>query len=274
MPTLILVHIGSRFPEYINDCISQLQTITDISVHVLISRSHIDKIKGKVKVFPLEDIKVGEQRKKFEETSTLDKAFRGGFWKYSTLRFFYIFDHMVSQGLRDVFHIENDNLIFVDFLKNIDQFREKSMWCIMDSKERCIPGFLFFRDLRIISNLLNTCIEEASKRKNDMFSLGKFRNDNMGQVGTLPIISSYIDPIDKMFYENVPKFQCLFDGAAVGQYIGGTDSGKKDTTGFINETCEFKCNKASIEWRDKKPYLNGMPLVNLHIHSKDLKRWI
>jgi len=148
------------------------------------------------------------------------------------------------------------------------------MWCVMDSKIRCIPSFLYFRDSHIISKLLDTCIKEASNRANDMVALGKFRNDNIDQVGNLPIITSYTDQISEMLYDNVSKFKCLFDGAAVGQYIGGTDSGKNDTVGFINETCEFKCNKVIIEWRDKNPYLNGMPLVNLHIHSKDLKRWM
>jgi len=274
MPTLVLVHIGTHFPEHINDCISQLQKITDISVHVLINKSHADKINGKVTIFPLEDIKVGEQRKKFEETSKLDSHFKNGFWKYTTMRFFYIYEHVVSHGLTDVFHIENDNLIFLDFLKNLEQFREKQMWCIMDCKTRCIPGFLYFKDSDIVSKLLDTCIQGASNRTNDMLTIGKFRNDNIDQVGNLPIITSYTDQLSQMLYDNVSKFKCLFDGAAVGQYIGGTDSGKNDTVGFINETCEFKCNKVIIEWRDKKPYLNGMPLVNLHIHSKDLKRWI
>jgi len=274
MPTLVLVHIGEHFPEYINDCISQLQKISEISVHVLISHSHIAKIKGNVKIFSLEEIQLGKQRKDFEARSKLDSAFRGGFWKFAMMRFFYIYDHMVSQELSDVFHIENDNLIFVDFLQMLEQFREKSMWCIMDSKTRCIPSFLYFKDTQIVSRLIDTCIQQSSNNINDMLALGKFRNDTIADVGNLPIIESYAEPIDPMFYQAAPKFKYLFDGAAVGQYIGGVDSGLRDTRGFINETCEFKCNKVTIEWRDEKPWLNGMPLVNLHIHSKDLRRWI
>jgi hypothetical protein len=276
MPTLILVHIGDHFPEYMNDCISQLQKISEIPVHVLISGAHSAKLKGNVSIFPLEDIQVGKQRKDFETRSTLNSSFRGGFWKFSMMRFFYIFDHMVSQALSDVFHIENDNLIFVDFLEALEQFREKSMWCVMDSKTRCIPSFLYFKDAQIVSRLLGTCINQASIQITDMFALGKFRNDTMDEVGNLPIISNYAEPIDPIFYQAAPDFKFLFDGAAVGQYIGGVDPRNNSgiTIGFINETCEFKCNKATIEWRDKKPWLNGMPLVNLHIHSKDLKRWM
>jgi hypothetical protein len=78
-----------------------------------------------------------------------------------------------------------------------------------------------------------------------------------------------------MFTRHAKEFNCLFDAAAVGQYIGGVDprniSG--NTIGIINETSVFKCNKAKVQWINNIPHLNNLPLVNLHIHSKDLKRW-
>jgi len=276
MPTLILVHIGAEFPEYINDCISQLQSVSDIAVHVLISNIHISKIKGNVTLVSLEDISPGPQRNMFEQKSRLDSRFRGGFWKFAMLRFFYLYDYMVSRNLENIFHIENDNLIYMDFVKNIEMFKTKSMWCVMDSPDRCIPSFLYFKNSSILSRLLQVCITQSSSGTNDMFALGKFRNTFKEEVGVLPTIGSYIEPINPMFYENAPRFQCLFDAAAVGQYIGGIDprNDSKNTIGFINEICEFKCNKAKVEWRNSKPYLNDMPLVNLHIHSKDLKRWL
>jgi len=276
MPALILVHIGNEFPVYINDCISQLQSVSDIEIHLLINNIHTTKIKDKITVVPLETIKAGAQRITFERTSRLDSRFRGGFWKYAMLRFFYIYDYIVSMNLENIFHIENDNLIYMDFLKNIEIFQTKSMWCVMDSPDRCIPSFLYFKNSSILSRLLQLCITQSSTGSNDMFALGKFRNTFKEEVGVLPTIGSYIDPINPMFYENAPRFQCLFDAAAVGQYIGGIDprNDSKNTIGFINDVSPFKCNKAKVEWRNSKPYLNDMPLVNLHIHSKDLKRWL
>ena len=47
MPTLVLIHIGESFPEYINDCIKQLQSVSDIPVHVLINDMHRHKLMGK-----------------------------------------------------------------------------------------------------------------------------------------------------------------------------------------------------------------------------------
>jgi hypothetical protein len=275
MPTLVLVHIGSHFPEYVNYCIRKAKSVSRIDIHLLISRVHFNKIEDSVSLFALEDIIPSSKRKQFEARSKLDSKGMDGFWKYATMRFFFLYEHILSNNLTDVFHIENDNLIYLDFLDKLEQFQEKQMWCVMDSTTRCIPSFLYFKDSNIIARLLDTCIAHSSRGSNDMFALGEFRNNN-SDVGVLPICGTYADPIDLMFYENASKFNCIFDAAAVGQYIGGVDprNGSANTIGFINETSPVKCNRARVEWIDKKPYLNGLPLVNLHIHSKDLKRWI
>lgn len=270
---LILVHIGDNFPEYINTCIAQLHCVSNVPIHVLISRKHADKIKGGI-VYSLESIKSTDKFTQFESVSRLDEKFRGGFWKYAMFRFFYIYNHMVEHSLTNVFHIEYDNLIYLDFTKYLSIFQTKPMWCVMDSPNRCIPSFLYWRDTEFLSKLLDTCIESSSKGENDMIALAKFRNNNP-DVGTLPIVKGYKEEVDEMYWRSADAFNCLFDGAAIGQYIGGVDprNNSGDTRGFINETTVIKCNKMKVEWRNKKPYLNDMPLVNLHIHSKDLLRW-
>jgi hypothetical protein len=275
MPQLILVHVGDSFPAYINTCISQVQSVSNIPIHVIISEQHVSKLKGGVHVFPLHLIPKSAKHREFEVRSRLDSAFRGGFWKYAMLRFFYIYDHMIAQSLTDVFHIEYDNLIYLDFTEMLPVFQTKPMWCVMDAPTRCIPSFLYFKNADILDRLLDTCISCAARDLNDMIALAEFRNRN-SDVGTLPIVKDYVDPIDTMYSENADAFNCLFDGAAIGQYIGGVDPRNipGDTIGLINPTTVIKCNKMTVEWRNKKPFLNGLPLVNLHIHSKDLARWV
>ena len=270
MPTLILVHIGTELPEYIHDCISQVRSVSDINVHVLVEEEHVSKFKD-VEVFSLNKIPSSKQRKDFETVNRLDSSFRGGFWKFAMMRFFYIYDHMVSNNICDVFHIENDNLIFLDFQKKIDIFRSKSMWCVFDSPDRVIPSFLYFKDSGIVKRLLDECLYSASIGRNDMNALAEFQKKNSVEVGILPIIVDYVDRIDEMYFKHAEEFGCLFDAAAVGQYIGGVDPRNKggDTTGFINETSVIKCDKIKIQ---DKIFLNGLPLVNLHIHSKNLKK--
>jgi len=275
MPTLILVHIGSHFPDYINDCIRQIQHSTNISIHLLISSEHHHKIVSGITLFSLEEIPVSDKRQEFERNNCLDTTFRDGFWKFAMMRFFYIYDHVITQRLDDIFHIENDNLIYVDFIPKLSVFQTKSMWCVMDSNDRCIPSFLYFKNHDILRLLLDTCIECASCRIYDMYALGKFKQCQPDLVGTLPIIKDYCDPIHPDLYQHADEFGFLFDAAAVGQYIGGVDprNDSSDTIGFINEKCVVKYDKVKLEWVGKKLCVNGMSFVNLHIHSKDLKRW-
>ena len=281
MATLVLVHVGDKFPEYINHCISQIRSITKIPVQVLISKKHAEKISSNVELFFLEEIPKSENHKKFESFwQIIETTFPGdrSFWKYTMQRFFYLYDHVLNKSLTDVFHIENDNLIYLDFLENLESFRQKQMWCVMDAKDRCIPSFLYFKDHNILHKLTETCILKTTSGLLDMELLAKFRDMNINDVGLLPIVKDYVDEIDPVFFENVKLFNCLFDVACVGQYVGGVDQHNKhnkdiNTEGFINEKSVIKCNKMKFEFRNNKPYLNDIPMVNLHIHSKDLKRW-
>ena len=275
-PVLILVHIGDVFPEYLNVCIAQLQQTSSIEIHVLISSKHTTKIVSQtVKIFTLESIPQSLQHTYFMKTSKLDVSFRNGFWRNATLRFFIMYDHVLNNNLENIFHIEYDNLIFHDFTKYLQQFQTKRMWCVMDSTKRCIPSFLYFKDVTILHELLNTCRKCASQQIDDMSAVGQFRNSHLSDVGVLPIISSYCEPIDKMFFENYSLFGCVFDAAAVGQYIGGVDPRNTagNTIGFVNPDSIINTSKIQISWENKAPFVNNNPLVNLHVHSKDLQRW-
>ena len=84
--------------------------------------------------------------------------------------------------------------------------------------------------------------------------------------------------------KNFNKFKFIFDAAAIGQYLGGVDrrNNPNNTIGFINETCIIKYNSYKFEFLDKenikKPFINVndkfIPIFNLHIHSKDLDKFV
>jgi hypothetical protein len=177
---LILVHIGKTFPEYINTCISQIRAVSNIEIHILISNEHNNKIivKDNVNIIELESIPKSDKHIIFSKISRLDTSFRSGFWKYATMRFIYIYDYMFANNLTDVFHIEYDNLIYLDFTKQIDVFRTLPFWCVMDAPTRCIPSFIYMRDISICERLIDKVIDSASKNINDMYALAQFRNDN------------------------------------------------------------------------------------------------
>ena len=80
------------------------------------------------------------------------------------------------------------------------------------------------------------------------------------------------------------KFNCIFDAAAIGQYLGGIDPRNQigDTRGFINETCFIKYNNYTFFWIINEnglyqPHIfinnNYIKIINLHIHSKNLNKF-
>jgi hypothetical protein len=72
----------------------------------------------------------------------------------------------------------------------------------------------------------------------------------------------------------------IFDAAAIGQYIGGVNplNIPDDTVGYVNPDSEYRFDNQEVEWRTidtglKVPFVDGVRVCNLHIHSKDLARW-
>ena len=207
----------------------------------------------------------------FLKTCTLQQ----GFWKSASERFFYIYDYCLWRNMYNILHLENDNLVYADLTKYLPQFLRKPFWAVFDAENRCIPSVVFIRHPKVMDELMALFVESAKHNENDMTTLAKFRQANSEYIGALPIIANYKEPIPARYTEHASLFGALFDGAAVGQYLGGVDTihNKGNSDGFINETTVFQCNKTQIEWRNQQPYMNGLPLVNLHIHSKDLQRW-
>ena len=272
---VVLVHIGNKFPDHLPYCLTQLQLFVKCPIHLLVNRIHLQKF-NIPNVFALEDLEPSDEHNYFKRSSSLSH----GFWQYATERFFYLHEYTKLKNLKNIIHIENDNLVFYDFTKLQSQFETCPIWAVFDSEHRCIPGFIYFRDAECMYPLVGHFVSSGSRGKNDMEAIGEFRLKFPDLISSLPIITNYTEQLPAMFHEKADFFGVLFDGAAVGQYIGGIDPihNRGDTTGFINETTVFQCDKTKIEWVHQDGYrvlkLNGLRLVNLHVHSKDLRRWM
>lgn len=282
-PVLLLIHIGPTLPPYLFDCVRQIRFFTNVDIHILVQDSHIDTIKKlpfpSIIPVSIESIPISDHHTQFIKTSRHNPHFREGFWRFTSERFFTLYDYAQSKKLSDIFHIENDNLIFLDFTTKLDLFRKKSIWAVFDHPVRCIPSFMYFKNWVAIKLILDTFLEGAMSGQNDMVSMAKFRTKYPNVVGALPIVtSSYPDAIPSQYYEYADAFGMVFDAAWLGQYIGGVDPRNMigDTRGFVNETCIATVDKVKLEWKHddkglRRLYLNNLPVVNLHIHSKDLQ---
>ncbi len=302
-PSLLYVFIGKTLQEYIYDSIYQSMLVCEnTKIYVLIEDSLIDFFIQKIYSFdtfyfkndinniiviPLEVLYKKNIGDFLEYSKRLNEfaQFREGFWINTTLRFLYIQNFIEIFHQKQVFHIENDVMLYTDLrvIKKSLPTSEK-MFLLKDSSFRVIPSIVYFPDKNAISKLTEFILEHYKSRdefKNDMQLLAHF---------------SAINSSDVAFFndENINNGDLIFDGAAIGQFLGGVDPRnveKQDdlefvlnnsTRGFVNETSRFKPNKFNIYKRDLEQSNIDMKfyfcknkreisqIANLHIHSKQL----
>lgn len=325
---LVLIHVGKKLPEYIYDCIYQCLLINhyNCKIYVIIDDSVISEFKTKllefdfnlymknefyytniIQIVPLSllEMDVDQNFENYKKVITNKyqnlSLFRDGFWISTTSRFYYISQLMKLFQLSNVFHIENDIMMYESFnnlykyiqqefnLKDIDK-----ICMIKDSPNRVIPSLLFFPNIYSITQLtyfMTDTFKNTEEFVNDMNLLGSFPD----QLNL---------PID---ITNTSTTKIIFDGAALGQYLGGVDfknipnsndlfvQFNNPTRGFINETSVVKPNKFNFISRKvifdhieipitiplvTNPEINDISnkvvlnkIANLHIHSKQLNEF-
>jgi hypothetical protein len=89
---------------------------------------------------------------------------------------------------------------------------------------------------------------------------------------------------DIFFYKNFKLFNGIFDPAPIGQFLDGVDNNIHKLKGsFLNKNSIYDVEKLNIKFiktkKNKKPYIilnnkKKIPILNLHIHSKNLKKFI
>ena len=207
----------------------------------------------------------------YNKKSQLDRNFRNGFWYFASLRLFYLYSYIKKYNIEHCVHIENDVLVY----ENLDILTKKDfIYAPFDSYNRVIPSFIYIPN----HETFKPVIDNYNNTLNDMENLAKFNF-----IKSLPIIPIINNEIIK-FNENFDEFNCIFDAAAIGQYLGGIDPRNQggDTRGFINETCIIKYNNYKFYWVKENNLYNPfilinnklIKIINLHIHSKQLQNFL
>jgi hypothetical protein len=270
---IILIHTGTKFPEYINHCITQLKKF-NFNIHIIISEILIPSLIHNDIIISKEEDYIDSDYNSYQ-IKNHDTSFRDGFWKRTSSRFILLSSYVHKNNISSFFHIENDNLIFSDLsdTKYILDNSKFEMALVIDSENRCIPSIMYVNSLNIIKLLSDYIIR--NNFNNDMLNTFNFFNSNKDKVTNLPILPNSVN-IEKCVvnYSNFyTELNSIFDGAAIGQYLYGVDS-NENTVGFINETTIFDVSNFEYIWEDNIPFMvvdnNKIKINNLHIHSKKL----
>lgn len=276
----IILTCVDNFQEYILINIEQLIKLGHKQIYVITNKeffNYFSKYISNIILISKDDL---NEQYNFTSNSSLDKQFRNGFWVLTSLRFFYIYELMNKYNLEDVFHLENDVLIYYHCYEILKYINKNYMYIPFDSYKRNIASILYIPNKEVFKNILNN----YNFKINDMENFVLIKSKT-GLIQNFPIFIKNENLTEEQIFvcENSGLFPFIFDAAAIGQYLGGVDPRNicGNTEGFINETCVIKYNNYNFLFKIvdnmKKPFIiienNEIPIFNLHIHSKNLVKF-
>jgi hypothetical protein len=299
--SIVLVHVGDSLPAYIQTCVKQIRMFNNCDVFLICNRVALEKKlsyleRYNVTCVPCESLQATKAHISFLKRTPIGKN-----WVRAAIeRFFYIEALMFQYDLKNVFHMEYDNMLYVDLSELVPVFEQKysAIAATFDNDMRCIAGFMYIKNCTAINLFAQYLAHVAPQAKLDMQILAFYRAEmGFDKIDHLPIITKeYViknkllsfegckaeNPVD--YCKNIDAFNSVFDAAALGQHLGGTDPKNGPCMlGFINESCVFNPSFMRYEWsNDSKgravPYIHydnkKFRINNLHIHSKRLHQFL
>jgi hypothetical protein len=270
-----------NFQEYILDNIKQLIKTGNENIYVITNNIFFEKFQTYIDNIILISIEELEDSYNYLNKSCLNRSFRNGFWLLTSMRFFYLYEFMKKYNIKDVIHLENDVLIYYNPNILNEKLDRNYLYIPFDCYKRNIASIVFIPDYKILEKILNNYDYQLNDMEN--FSI---INKKLQIIEHFPIFINNMNENEEYQFvtKNFEIFNFIFDAAAIGQYLGGVDPRniEGDSTKFVNETCIIKFDKYEIIWLEKdfirKPFIKineeTYPIFNLHIHSKNLSKFI
>lgn len=303
---VILTHIGSELPPYIASCLRQFRLFNPQAEAYLIAgekyandqKALLDEL-NILPVFTQEleaDPKIEDLRSMgfFQTYGKPKTSFPNpdNYWNNIVERLFFLETFISRNNFNDVFHFENDVLIYCDLeeIKTMIDKCPKGAF-ITPVCEKHVATAMFFIDrpqflTRFCEFVLRQLSEgeDAAKRK---MNVGLIFDMTLLACFSYKEATCHYFPIlpkgDHSYY--FQKFDSIFDGASWGQFVGGTNLG--DPPGFASASHyvgqELLNKRYKIVWESQKegrvPFVMGIDgqktkLNNLHIHSKKLENFL
>lgn len=299
--SIAFVHLGNSLPDYIFDSLYQARLFNkDCDIFLLANKEALEKAdlsRLKITAIEVEGLPKSQTHDEFCQKSHLDREWRQGFWFYTSERFLYLDDFMQHYDIKQLFHLENDCVLYRDLNELMPIFESKypHIAAVFDNDDRCIPSFMYFATKDDAHDLAIFFTHCADQGRNDMQVIALFKERK--KIKNLPIISpDYIHRYGlknklgqksvspNLYSRHFSLFNSIFDAAALGQYLGGIDPRNGDIqVGFVNETCLINPSYLRYFWGidelgRKIPYIfvekDYYRINNLHIHCKNLKPFL
>lgn len=289
---LALTHTGSTIPEYIKYCIRQIRAFNpyvdiDIITHQGYAKDYLDDQTREVSI---ESLGADATLMKFRELSWY-KAWGKPNTTYpspenfvhgTSERMFLLNAYMKKYNFNDVWHIENDNLVYSNLEGVMNALKklglDQDMTCCYMGPKYLVFNIAFIRDPQMLEDF---CMWYATLMEAGESAIRS--RYNMDMVQEMSVLKAYHDDLGRLkLFPSVPDQEpslagLYFDPASYGQFIAGTNNGHGP--GF-RDVANHDIGKAiqdgkivSVELIKRygavvSSPLNSYALFNLHMHNK------
>lgn len=303
--SICFVHIGDKIPAYLETSVKQARLFNkNCDIYVLLNKNVSDHFKNKfsdlaITLIELESLIPSAEHEFFNKQYAENPSLKNGYWRFVKERFLFLNDLIAQYDLKNICHLENDVMLYVNLEEILSLFTEHPfpIAATFDHDKRAIAGFIYIRNKSAMQRLANFFANQAGKTINDMRLLGLFKYDAERCIGHLPIImedyakdhqlisrNGHIGKNPSDFFLGSERFQSIFDAAAIGQFLGGLDPiHPNHQPGFVNESCVFNPSLLKYVWKKddlgrKVPYAayqnKRYRINNIHVHSKKLEDFV
>ena len=274
-----------KIPEYLNYSINSVLSIEKDARIILCSDVKL-KTQGveSLNIDSMDDL-IAKKDKILKIFSKLNYD-QNPLWFTSILRV-YALNYVSKQLNLDNFtHFDNDVLIYksIEKIKKENFFNDNSINITKSDNDHLVFGFSYFPNIQLIENLCDLFDEILENYS--YFSSNYARGKNLTEMRMLKIAES-ISPelfniLDSLPYKN-NKY--IFDPSSYGQYLNGTHLKRGNyyfkrrfvsTNHIVGR--EIKSKRIKPHYKNKTPFVyfnnRNYDLVNLHIHSKNLHKFL
>lgn len=298
---IVITQLGPKKADYLIECVKQLLLFNNKSIYIISTEYHKKllikkKLYHKINFFYENEFIKEKRHFMFLKRTDLDKKWFESFWLKTTERFFFVDLLAKKLKLKNIFHLETDNLIYTNLNKYTKVVEKKfNMLFTMINNQMCYGNIIYFKSSKE-TNLFSEFIYQNNKKiflknkLNDMelitlfFKEFKNKKNNLFPISCKEIGSFYnLTSINNAYSSNYNIFNGIFDAAPIGQIVDGVDNNIHKIKGpFINRKYFLDSSALKIKFikihNKKKPfiYLNKkikIPILNMHIHSKNLKKF-
>ena len=284
-----MFHSGKVLPSFLDCTFSQIRLFNPAVAIYFLTDKHLglDPIFEKYNIISLN--KDAFYSNKVKEFEMLYNRKSEDFWTITATRLIYIENFLISYKLKNVYHFENDVLLYYNLKEHHATFRRlyDHLAITTGGSDKSMTGFLFIKDGDALSQMTQHFIDLLK-----IYGIsGLKKKYHMDMVNEMTLMKIYTDakylPILPFgdYSENYMAFDSIFDPASWGQFVGGTMDGipgAKPQDHYIGQLLD-KNPDYSVVWgiddeNRKIPYFkyngNEVKINNLHIHSKNLSLYM